>query len=511
MTDTLEPLLRRWGEAAPPPPSPLRRELARFREELRTSFRGQQAQRFAELSRHEAYIGEYEVGYREGWRAGLAEAFREWLESVQRILTVLGLVIESYDPDQRGQPISPALRQSWIHVRTWLLALVPVVTAIHRQGFLAAVDLVAADKVKAMKAQGVAWVNMFYGLNGQPRAQGRHAGHMIGKASGDVLLSALEEVATAGAGRALSGTLTAAKIRGHTDRIKPGRARPHGVDEAIQEALAASHSHDVTKALEAAIAEPRQLAEHVRRQLGSGLALEVEAVLQSDAGSIVAKAKSLRRGALREAAFVLKGHIAERMYKNLPQFEALRASVGANLHARLKGLDAQWDGVVHFKEFVTALSPTKRVRKLELTDGMLVAFPLMDGRPVVLVLTVFESKSKTNLRHLVIDGREVAGEPLAWGGQFHKDYERLSELPLVIDGTTWQPADVGVSRRGTEWIAVMAADQDLPGYGQAELARQGFKVTSWHLSVTDRELNAASEAVLKAVRGGSGAPVGKGP
>jgi hypothetical protein len=93
--------------------------------------------------------------------------------------------------------------------------------------------------VLAMQRSGVAWVRKFYGLNGQPRAQGHHAGQMIGGACGEVLVAAIEEVATAGLGHALFGTRAAGRIEDVADRLRPARRRPGDLDDVLDDAIRA--------------------------------------------------------------------------------------------------------------------------------------------------------------------------------------------------------------------------------------------------------------------------------
>lgn len=492
--------LRTWDERPPPaPPTRTKSELRAFVEEVRVVFTDKEAQEFARIANDDWYVREYEIGYEEGRRLGLEEAIKAWLAQLSHVLKILALAVGTYE--RPGKPIPPELREELARTQAVLQALLPVMATFDKEGFFAAVDLLSAEVTKAMRAHGTAWLRQFFALNGQPRAQGHHVGKMIGSACGDVLIGAFGTVAAGGTGRVLAGTRAATRIYDISRRLVPDRPPPldRSLNDVVRGALEAPHPPATAEALAKILDEPRRLAAKVRQRLGARLPREIADVLDNDDGSVLGRARALGRMDLDRATWILKGYIAERMYRNLPKFGALRGELAERVRKQLLGLDAEWDGKVHFKETVTGLAAERAAREIQLTDGMLVVFLKTNEGQRVVVLAIFESKSPTNIRDLILH-RTKRGEPRSWGGQFHQDFERLSELPLVIDGARYEPGAVAVSRRGTQWVAVTSSGEDLGRQGLARLRDQGFHVDHWELPVTDAALNLAAKAVLEAVR-----------
>jgi hypothetical protein len=187
------------------------------------------------------------------------------------------------------------------------------------------------------------------------------------------------------------------------------------------------------------------------------------------------------------AVWMLKGHMAELLYKHLPEFAALRADV----EKLLKNMPG-WRKEVEFEPIVTGLDAKPRRVDLQLTDGLLVAYS--EDRSRVLVLAVLESKSPSNVHDLVRKPRTKGDAPW-WAGQYHKDFERLSELPLVLEGRVYAPENVIVSRRITRWIAVVPHGHNGPSMRM--LQQQGFQIDTWKLPVTDGQLNKTAAAIFE--------------
>ena len=208
--------------------------------------------------------------------------------------------------------------------------------------------------------------------------------------------------------------------------------------------------------------------------------------------------------------FTVKGHVSELLYKHLPEFEVMKGTL-ADSQSRLiasiaRRLDegaadpSYWRKDVLFSRMVMGVAPEATGRQIQLTDGLLVVFAenQVMGKPRVLVLSVFESKSPSTLIEL-ITFRRKKGQPRSWGGQFGKDFERLSELPTVIDGITYSPDEVVISRQIHADVAVTAKDAPLSKGRLSKLREvQGLNVAALNLPLLDRELNRVANAILAA-------------
>jgi Domain of unknown function (DUF4157) len=180
--------------------------------------------------------------------------------------------------------------------------------------------------------------------------------------------------------------------------------------------------------------------------------------------------------------YSIKGKIAEELFALTPEFDAARQRAIAL--AERRGFPAE---TVRFVRNVRGVAPTPGGggSPQELTDGVFAAVE----RTRVLILTVFESKSPSNLR-------ELGKRPGEFLGQLGWDFERLSEAPLEIDGQTFQPDQVMVSRRATEWIGVAPPGKALSSAKLASIRRgfPGFNLA--HGAVSDDALNTIAARVL---------------
>lgn len=143
----------------------------------------------------------------------------------------------------------------------------------------------------------------------------------------------------------------------------------------------------------------------------------------------------------------VKGKVAEELFVHLPDFDAAVGRAAAA--AQREGIPPE---AVQFVRDIQGIAPTATHGggAAELTDGALVA--IVGDR--VRVFTVFESKSPSNLRELAKRPEEILGQ-IAW------DFERLTELPVIINGRTFSPDNVLVSRTGTEWLGIAPPGESL--------------------------------------------------
>ncbi len=157
--------------------------------------------------------------------------------------------------------------------------------------------------------------------------------------------------------------------------------------------------------------------------------------------------------------FSIKGKIAEELIIHTPEFSnimqrALKRAARENIPST----------TVQFVQNIRGLAPTATSagKFAELADGAIIA---IQGNKVR-ILAIFESKSPSNLRELARRPGEVLGQ-LGW------DFERFRELPIIINGRTFQPEDVIISRHATDWLGV-APPGFLLNSKQLEAIRRGL-------------------------------------
>ena len=478
-------------------------------EEMKGAFPEDARHRFAQSMQNPSNVLEYERGYEEGKRVGFDEAIGKWLKKWEYLFQVLidglralpGLTVTAGAVllSPAGTPIPPEVQRRFEAV-LWvqeLKKLKPLFERFDKASFFETVGLTVSDVVLAMRRAGTEWVAGFYARTGKPKEQGHYAGRLIGGACAAVLTAAIEVVAEKGAGSVLEGTNSARRIEELAkERFSPKRRRVRGlediVDEVSEEVLKKGSA--LSPVVKKQLGEAKELLDHLRRRLGSLLPKELADLPLDDWLEILQLARSFKGKTDKQSVRTLKGYIAERLYRHLPQFNELRAE----LIRSLKG-SVHWREEVVFERNVSALAPGKKQAELPLTDGMLVAYAADDKDPRVLILAVFESKSPSNVRDLVRAPREK-GQPPSWGGQFSLDFERLSELPVVINGVQYGPDQVAISRKQTRWLAVVPREVPLTDFAVNDLKKQGFVVDVWNLPIRDTVLNRASEEVLTAVQ-----------
>ena len=498
--------------------SRLSREVDAFWRDMRLAFPDRQRAAFERLMADPGYAARYQKGYEDGRRDGARQAFAAYLRSIRDLAAVL---LQGLDPrialplvtgairvysDPVGTPVPRELRDRFAAARWYTLLehavqrAAPDLDRLNRMSVVDGLDWVAGAVVAAMRKAGSAWVREFYALNGRPEQQGRHAGRLIGSASAQVLIAALEEITTAGIGRLLDGTGAAKRIGEIADaeraRIGP---RPARLEEAIAEAARERGSRRASAGAGAALAEAADLADEVARfvdrlkdRLGDRLVKFADLIDNGDWVTLTSRARALKNAKDEVAARMLKGDIAEVIYPKTPDFARLFDEL-----AQRAARDAQW-GELLFERAPRAhhLDGSELV-----TDGVLYAVSSGPGPKRVWVLAVFESKSPSNARHIAQWPKD-SGDARWWAGQFTDDLERLQETAITLGGERYQPGQLVVSRKppGTEWVTVTAKDVHLSRTSIGDLKAQGFLPQTWNLPVTDDDLNRLAAEIIRLVR-----------
>lgn len=167
----------------------------------------------------------------------------------------------------------------------------------------------------------------------------------------------------------------------------------------------------------------------------------------------------------------VKGKLAERLMTRTRG--AVAALAEARRVAGREGIDPR---TVKFTRAVKGLHHDGVERQL--TDGMIYG---VDRKGAARIFNVFESKARSSLR-------DVAVRRQGDLGQIARDFERLRELPVRIDGKVFQPSRVKVGRRDTSWTVFGPRDVGPEPADQRELARSGFSVRFQPLQLTNRQL-----------------------
>lgn len=182
----------------------------------------------------------------------------------------------------------------------------------------------------------------------------------------------------------------------------------------------------------------------------------------------------------------MKGKIAEEVYLssdayNSRQQDAVQIAATLNIPA----------SSVQFTQDVRGQTPTRTSSggTGELGDGMWYA--VHEGKLYVLIL--IESKSPSNkaeLAHKVSGGkREHLGQP-GW------DFERLREVPVIVDGRTFAPEDVRVSRNVTRWVGILPQDETLSSKSLQDIRAQMKTISIDNVDVSDSILNAVARLLI---------------
>jgi hypothetical protein len=184
----------------------------------------------------------------------------------------------------------------------------------------------------------------------------------------------------------------------------------------------------------------------------------------------------------------VKGKIAEELYRTSAAFEA-REEQAVEVAARL-GIPAD---AVRFSAEVTGQAPSRTSAggMAELTDGVFYA----EKNGKLYVLGILESKSPSNQPELA---HKISGGKAEWLGQPGLDFERLRELPVAIDGRTFDPENVRVSRTFTRMIGVLAKDKSLSGQSVRAIRDQVVNFETDNVDVNDQVLNDLARLIIDA-------------
>ena len=185
--------------------------------------------------------------------------------------------------------------------------------------------------------------------------------------------------------------------------------------------------------------------------------------------------------------FSVKGKLAEELFQTTDEFAALRERAVAR--AAAQGIPASG---VSFTQDIRGLTPTARTAGStgELTDGVFFA-SVPGGR--IRFLAVIESKSPSNLR-------ELARRPGEWIGQVEWDFERMREVPTIVGGTKYEPSQVDVSRRDTEWLGVAPPGEGLSSGMLAQVRSAVPTFTLVQGPVRDAVLNELARRAIAQVK-----------
>lgn len=186
-------------------------------------------------------------------------------------------------------------------------------------------------------------------------------------------------------------------------------------------------------------------------------------------------------GRLIARKHAIKGKMAERLMTMMPQSKAAMAE--AKVRALREGIDPR---TVKFTRNVKGVHNDGVDRQL--TDGVIYG---RTSKGKVRILNVFESKARSSLR-------DIAFRPGKDLGQIGRDFERLKELPLKIDGQYVQPENVLVSRHQTAWT-VFSPKGTSPTAHEANEVRNasGFDMRHVELPYSNAQLAARAAAFVK--------------
>ena len=218
-------------------------------------------------------------------------------------LRQLLIQVDTYYTLPEGTPIPASIVQS-LQSALWvkkLQRLVPIFDALEREGVFAFAVLTAAESARALREATTAWIRQFYALTPSPRAQGHHAGMLIGRAYGEVLRSAVEAIAVESAGRVIMGTRAAEQLAGLAREKSATGAihRPPDWEDTAKgwrrkvPTVGALVDSVVTKGIVHELSNAERFGAAVLRRLGNRAPELVQRFDASDWAELLAKAKGL--------------------------------------------------------------------------------------------------------------------------------------------------------------------------------------------------------------------------
>lgn len=168
----------------------------------------------------------------------------------------------------------------------------------------------------------------------------------------------------------------------------------------------------------------------------------------------------------------LKGKLAEKLMTRTPTAQAAMAE--ARARALREGIDP---AKVKFTRDVKGIHNQGPPRQL--TDGVIYG-TRKDGK--IRIFNVFESKARSDVSDVAIRSQGDLG-------QLARDFERLRQLPVRIDGQIHQPERVLVSRQQTAWTVFAPKGVRPSARHRDEIrTRAGFDFRSAELPLTNDQL-----------------------
>jgi hypothetical protein len=110
---------------------------------------------------------------------------------------------------------------------------------------------------------------------------------------------------------------------------------------------------------------------------------------------------------------------------------------------------------------------------------------------------IVESKSPSNQGELA---RKVSGGKREYIGQLAWDFERLRELPVTLNGQTYNPEDVIISRTFTRFVGVLPQGASLSGQSVTAIQGQLRTIDIDTIDVSDPVLNDVARFIIVRLR-----------
>jgi len=166
-----------------------------------------------------------------------------------------------------------------------------------------------------------------------------------------------------------------------------------------------------------------------------------------------------------------------------------------------------WDvSTLHYARRTKGIAPTRTSpgHLADLADGVvLVRAKHPDAKPQVLIIAVFEAKSRSNRGDVITRSGEELGQ-LGW------DFERFSEEAVelevlrpdrTVERRLFRPDEIRISRYETQWRAFLPKGETLSKKG-AERLRQDLSFEWTTHNTMDHQLQRIADGIVRAlVRG----------
>lgn len=505
------------------------RGVAGFAEQLRNILRPHATEEnirdFTEMLIDPAYRLRFEDGYSDGRLQGAQEALKQYIADLKNsATTVLGFYASVYDPvlwtrglqfylSARGSRSSreaietiKARFEAYTYFRQ-LEKVIPqlpqildsVLTSLKEPG----------DAIGQVVLRATADLAQQIFSTRDPYERGRRLGHFVGRGIMEALLLVAEIV---GLPEMLAGKLLlsipklAQPIRSAASRLRKLPAPPARAQEVIEEATDGVARQAV-----------REMDAATPRPFSQGPAPPVATTI-SKLDEVIEEVKKLNlpdevRGFTREQwqevieyarkndnPFSVKGVLAEQLIEANPKFQRLMDRVRREVEAQ-----PAWDlNTLQYVRRARGKAPTRIAGGAfrDLADG-LIAVRAKDpqAKPQVLILAVFEAKSRSNRRDLVSRGGEELGQ-IGW------DFERIVENPIELElrtptgdaeRYTFTPDEVRISRHDTTWVVALPKGEFLRPDELDKLRKSVSNLDEWNHEVMDARLQRAAEQIVNLV------------